>query len=47
MGHIPSGAGWFNTYARVYNAIIDRYSYTVRGIFTGHTHNDQFELHYD
>jgi len=35
------------TFCRVYIATIDRYSYTIRGIFTGHTHVDEFNVYYD
>lgn len=46
MSHIPSGDNLLPTFARVFSAIIDRYSYTIRAIFTGHTHADHYELYY-
>jgi len=36
-----------NTWSKIYNAIVDRYSYTIRGIFGGHSHADELEIFYD
>lgn len=36
-----------NTWSKIFNAIIDRYSYIVRGIFTGHSHADELEVFYN
>lgn len=47
MAHIPNNSGCRNTWARVFAAIVDRFSYTIRGIFNGHTHNDSYGLFYD
>jgi sphingomyelin phosphodiesterase len=35
-----------NTWSLRYNAIVDRYSYTIRSQFFGHTHNDHVGIHY-
>jgi sphingomyelin phosphodiesterase len=45
IGHIPPNNN-MNTWALRYNAIIDRFSYTIRGQFYGHTHNDHIGAHY-
>lgn len=45
--HIPSNAGCYNTYATVFSAIVDRFSYTIRGQFSGHTHADELTIFYD
>ena len=31
-------------WAKVYNALMDRFSYIIRGNFAGHTHTDSFEI---
>lgn len=36
-----------NTWSKIFNALIDRYSYIVRGIFTGHSHSDELEVFYN
>jgi sphingomyelin phosphodiesterase len=35
-----------NSWALRYNAIVDRFSYTIRGQFYGHTHDDHLGAHY-
>jgi len=43
IGHIPPGdcdPGWVGRY----NALVDRFSYLIRGQFFGHTHVDEFEI---
>lgn len=35
-----------NTWSLRYNAIIDRFSYTIRGQFFGHSHDDHIGMHY-
>ena len=35
-----------DTWSLRYNAIVDRFSYTIRGQFFGHTHNDHIGIHY-
>lgn len=35
-----------NAWALRYNAIIDRFSNTIRGQFYGHTHDDHIGVHY-
>lgn len=46
LGHIPPrqcmGAFSWN-----FDRIINRYENTIAGQFYGHTHNDQFVIHYD
>lgn len=47
MHHIPSNGGCMNQWGKIYSAIIDRFSYTIRGIFTAHTHADELGIFYD
>ncbi|XP_017772284.1 PREDICTED: sphingomyelin phosphodiesterase-like [Nicrophorus vespilloides] len=47
ISHVPPGdkfclANW----NEVYNKIVDRFADTIRGQFNGHTHLDEFRLHY-
>ncbi|XP_073820484.1 sphingomyelin phosphodiesterase-like [Musca autumnalis] len=45
--HIPSGdSQCWTVWAREYNRVIERFSQTIGGIFNGHTHQDEFEVHY-
>jgi sphingomyelin phosphodiesterase len=45
MGHIPPGdSNYLSQCSRRYNALIDRFSYLIRGQFFGHTHYDEFRL---
>ena len=47
LAHIPSGeADCWSVWAREYNRIIERYSHIIGGIFGGHTHKDEMNLHY-
>lgn len=46
MGHVPSNRDCVKTWSDVYNAIVDRYAYTIRGIFAGHSHDDELEIFY-
>lgn len=46
MSHIPTNKDCMNTWSRIYNALVDRYSYTIRGIFAGHSHADELEIFY-
>ncbi len=46
IGHIPPNSN-MNSWALRYNAIVERFSYTIRGQFYGHTHNDHLGAHYD
>lgn len=39
IGHIPPKSN-LNDWAIRFNAIVDRYSYIIRGQFYGHTHSD-------
>lgn len=47
MAHIPTNKTCFNTWSKVFNALVDRYSYIIRGIFGGHSHADELEIFYD
>jgi sphingomyelin phosphodiesterase len=45
MGHIPPGySGCDSSWSARFNALVERYSYLIRGQFYGHTHNDQIEI---
>ncbi|KAI8119618.1 Sphingomyelin phosphodiesterase [Lucilia cuprina] len=47
LAHIPSGeSDCWTVWAREYNRIIERYSHIIGGIFGGHTHKDEMNLHY-
>lgn len=39
IGHIPPKSN-LNDWSMRFNAIVDRYSYIIRGQFYGHTHSD-------
>ena len=45
IGHIPSDGCMYQWAAR-FEAIVDRYSDTIRGQFFGHTHSDLFQVLY-
>ncbi len=45
IGHIPPKSN-MNTWSIRYNAIVDRFSYTIRGQFFGHSHDDHIGMHY-
>ena len=45
IGHIPTGQCMYQWGAR-YEALVDRFSYTIRGQFVGHTHTDLFQVFY-
>ncbi|XP_037821085.1 sphingomyelin phosphodiesterase 1-like [Lucilia sericata] len=48
LAHIPSGDGTcWNVWSREYNRIIARFHKTISGIFNGHTHKDEMNVHYD
>lgn len=45
MGHIPPGdSNYLSQCSKRYNALIDRFSYLIKGQFFGHTHYDEFRL---
>ncbi len=45
VGHIPPGDGYsLDPFNKRYNALIDRYTNTIRGQFFAHTHNDEFKM---
>ncbi|XP_067632958.1 sphingomyelin phosphodiesterase 1-like isoform X2 [Eurosta solidaginis] len=47
LAHIPSGVSdCWTIWAREYNRIIERFSATISGIFNGHTHMDELNVHY-
>ena len=43
IGHIPLN-NCLQDWAKVYDALVDRFQYTIRGQFFGHTHTDSFQL---
>lgn len=45
IGHIPAD-NCMDQWARRYEAIVDRFNYTIRGQFFGHSHNDFFRMFY-
>lgn len=46
--HMPSGGGGcLKTWAREFRRVVDRFRSTISGIFTGHSHKDDFNLFYD
>ena len=48
VGHSPPSDGQsVSGFGKNFNKIIDRFANTVVASFYGHTHNDQFVLHYD
>ncbi len=45
IGHIPPGdANYLSECSQRYNALIDRFSYIIKGQFFGHTHYDEFKI---
>ncbi|XP_073820247.1 sphingomyelin phosphodiesterase-like [Musca autumnalis] len=47
LAHIPSGDGTcWNVWSREYNRLIARFRNTISGIFNGHTHKDEMNVHY-
>ena len=45
MGHIPPGdSNYLSQCSRRYNALVDRFSYLIKGQFFGHTHYDEFKV---
>ncbi|XP_037949873.1 sphingomyelin phosphodiesterase 1-like [Teleopsis dalmanni] len=47
LAHIPSGDGsCWSVWSREYNKIIERFSNTISGIFNGHSHKDEMNVHY-
>uniref|UniRef100_T1P974 Sphingomyelin phosphodiesterase n=1 Tax=Musca domestica TaxID=7370 RepID=T1P974_MUSDO len=47
LAHIPSGDGTcWKVWSREYNRIIARFRNTISGIFNGHTHKDEMNVHY-
>jgi sphingomyelin phosphodiesterase len=45
IGHIPPGdSTYLSECSKRYNAIVDRFSNTIRGQFYGHTHYDEFRI---
>ena len=45
IGHIPAES-CMEQWARRYEAIVDRFNYTIRGQFFGHSHSDLFHVLY-
>ncbi|EDW39352.1 GL13458 [Drosophila persimilis] len=47
LSHIPSGDGdCWPAWANEYNRVLNRFSGIITGIFSGHTHKDEMNLHY-
>lgn len=46
VGHVPP-VGCLTRWGKVYNAIINRFEYIVRGQFFGHEHADSFQIQKD
>ena len=45
ISHIPYIDGFFlNECAKRFKALVDRFSYIIRGQFAGHTHNDEINI---
>ncbi|CAL4074481.1 unnamed protein product, partial [Meganyctiphanes norvegica] len=48
IGHIPPlDSDCFQQWAHQFSRIVSRFSTTIRGQFYGHSHFDEFRLHYD
>ncbi|KAJ8922712.1 hypothetical protein NQ315_007747 [Exocentrus adspersus] len=46
--HVPSGnSDCLHTWGREYRRLVTRFSNTITGQFSGHTHRDQFWVYYD
>jgi len=46
LGHIPSGSSdCLDQWSARFRALIDRYSFVIRGQFFGHTHSDFYQLY--
>ena len=47
LAHIPSGdMDCWNIWSREYNRLIQRFRHTISGIFNGHTHADELNIHF-
>ncbi|KAH8332330.1 hypothetical protein KR074_001319 [Drosophila pseudoananassae] len=47
LSHIPSGDGdCWSGWSKEYNRVLTRFSHTITGVFSGHTHKDEMNLHY-
>ncbi|KAH8271353.1 hypothetical protein KR018_007389 [Drosophila ironensis] len=47
LTHIPSGDGdCWSEWATEYNRVLTRFSNIITGVFSGHTHKDEMNLHY-
>lgn len=47
LAHIPAGSSdCWSVWAREFNRLLERFSDTISGIFGGHTHKDEMNLHY-
>lgn len=46
LGHIPPRQ-CMGSFSWNFDRIVNRYESTIAGQFYGHTHNDQFVIHYD
>nr|XP_026496862.1 sphingomyelin phosphodiesterase-like [Vanessa tameamea]XP_026496863.1 sphingomyelin phosphodiesterase-like [Vanessa tameamea] len=47
LAHIPPGVhDLIYTWTREYNKVVTRFSSTIKGQFTGHTHSDEYKIFY-
>lgn len=47
ISHVPASNDCLPNWSNFHNTIVNRFNATIAGIFSGHTHRDQFELYYD
>ncbi|KAK7069799.1 Sphingomyelin phosphodiesterase [Halocaridina rubra] len=48
IGHLPPYyADCYDQWAHQFNRVVSRYSHIIRGQFYGHSHYDEFRIHYD
>jgi sphingomyelin phosphodiesterase len=47
ISHIPASNDCLPDWSNFHNTIVTRFNATIAGIFSGHTHRDQFELYFD
>ncbi|KAH8280869.1 hypothetical protein KR054_002633 [Drosophila jambulina] len=47
LTHIPAGDGdCWSSWSKEYNRVLTRFSGIITGVFSGHTHKDEMNLHY-
>lgn len=46
MGHMPTGdVNALPEWAKHFNVLVDRFEYTIAGLFFGHSHDDEIHIH--